>query len=90
MKKELKSYFRREGEGVSLIPYFSTDKTLGTGYDMHFLCAMIADHVTLLAIFLLNFWAAGCSSEGGNFAKKIIISLFYFQILAICWCLSLS
>ena len=70
MKKELKSYFRREGEGVSLIPYFSTDKTLGTGCDMHFLCAMIANHVTLLAIFLLNFWAAGCSSEGGNFAKK--------------------
>ena len=47
------------GEGFSLISYFSTDKTLGTEYDIYLLCAFIADHVTLLAIFLLNFWAVG-------------------------------
>ena len=67
------------GRGVSLISYFYTDKTLGTGYDIYFFCDLIADHVTLLSIFLLNFWAAGCSSEGGNFAKKnspIFFSIF--------------
>ena len=42
------------------------DKTSGPGYDICLLCAMIADHVTLLAI-LLQFWAAGSSSEGVNF-----------------------
>ena len=31
---------------------FPTDETLGTGYDIHLLCAMIADHVTLPAIYL--------------------------------------
>ena len=67
MKKRIKKAIL--GRGVSLISYFSTDKTLGTGYDIDLLCALIADHVTLLAIFFLNFWAAGCSSEGGNFAK---------------------
>ena len=76
MKKELKRLFW--GGGVSLISYFYTDKTLGTGYDIYFLCDLIADHVTLLSIFLLNFWAAGCSSEGGNFAKKLV--LFFFSI----------
>ena len=49
------------GEGVSLISLFSTDKISETGYDIHLLCVRIADHVTLLAIFLPNFWAAGCS-----------------------------
>ena len=49
------------GRGVSLISLFSTDNISETGYDIYLLCAMIADHVTLLAIFLPNFWAAGCS-----------------------------
>ena len=49
------------GGGISLISYFSTDKTLGTGYDIHLLCAIIADHVTLPAISFLHFWAAGLS-----------------------------
>ena len=49
------------GEGVSLASCFSTDKTLGTGCDIHLLFAMIADHVTLPAISLLHFWAAGRS-----------------------------
>ena len=38
---------------------------------INLLYAMIADQVTLLAIFLLNFWAEVCSSEGSNFAKKL-------------------
>ena len=49
------------GGGVSLTSCFSTDKTLGTGYDIHLLCAMIADHVILPAISFLHFWAAGRS-----------------------------
>ena len=49
--------------------HFSMDKTSGTEYDTHLLCAMIADHVTLLAIFLLYFWAAESSLEGVKFAK---------------------
>ena len=49
MKKELKRPFLGGG-GVSLISYFSTDKILGTEYGIHLSCAMIADHVTLLAI----------------------------------------
>ena len=40
------------GKGVSLTSCFSTDETLGTGYDIHLLRAMIADHVTLPAISL--------------------------------------
>ena len=50
-----------EGGGVSLISLFSTGKISETGYDIHLLCPMIADYVTLLAIFLPNFWATGCS-----------------------------
>ena len=46
----------RRGWGLFNI-YFSTDKTLGTGYDIHHVRVMIADHVTLLAISLLHFWA---------------------------------
>ena len=53
MKKELKRPFFGRG-GVSLISYFSTDKTLGTEYGIHLSCAMIADHVTLLTIFSLG------------------------------------
>ena len=52
---------------------FSTDKISETGYDIYLLCAMMADHVTLLTIFLPNFWAAGCSYKGGNFAKKMAL-----------------
>ena len=44
--------------GLSLTSCFSTDKTLGTGYDIHLLCAMITDHVILPAI----------SERQGNFA----------------------
>ena len=44
----------------SLLSYFSMNKAFGTGYDKHLLCAMIADHVSLLAIFLHNFWTTGC------------------------------
>ena len=58
-KKRIKMPFW--GREVSLICCFSTDKTLGTEYDIHLLCTMIADHVTLPAISLLHFWAAGCS-----------------------------
>ena len=60
-EKENKEAIFGGGGGVSLISYFSTDKALGTGCNIHLLCAMIADHVTIHAIFLLNFWAAGCS-----------------------------
>ena len=38
------------GGGVFLIYYFSTDKISGTGYEIHLLCAIIADHVIPLAI----------------------------------------
>ena len=63
MKKEseLKRPFWGRRVGVTLMSCFSTDKTLGTGYGIHFLCAMIADHVTLPAISLLHFRAAGRS-----------------------------
>ena len=82
MKKEFKKAIFGGGV-VSLISCFSTDKTLGTGHDIHLLCAMIADHVTLPAMSLLRFWAAGCS-----YCKKDC--LIFFQFLAICWCLSSS
>ena len=49
------------GGGVYLISPFSADKISETGYDIYLLCAMIVDHVTLLAIVLTNFCAAGCS-----------------------------
>ena len=45
---------------VSLICYFASDKTLESQYDIH-RCAMIADHVTLLAVFLPKFRKVGCS-----------------------------
>ena len=61
MKKRIKKAIFGEGGGVSLTSCFSTDKTLGIGYDIRLLCAMIADHVTLPAIFLLHFRAAGRS-----------------------------
>ena len=54
MKKRIKKAILGEGE-VYLISLFSTDKISETGYDIYLLCAMIADHVTLLAIFLPNF-----------------------------------
>ena len=60
-EKKNKKAILEEGGGVSLTSCFSTDKTLGTGYDIHLLCAMIADHVSLPAISLLHFWAAGRS-----------------------------
>ena len=61
-KKELKRlFFLGGGEGVSLTSYFSTDKILVTGYDIYLFCAIISDHVTLPAISLLHFWAAGRS-----------------------------
>ena len=70
------------------ISYFSTDRTFVTRYDMHLLRAMIADHVMLLALFLLtDFWVAGCSKEGVNFANKFP---YFVQFLAICRCLSSS
>ena len=50
MKRKFKRLFG--GRGTSLIFYFSTDKTLGTGYDIYLLCGLIDDHVTLLAIFV--------------------------------------
>ena len=60
MKKRIKKAILGEGE-VYLISLFSMDKISETWYDIYLLCAMIADHVTLLAIFLPNFGAAGCS-----------------------------
>ena len=60
-EKIIKKAILEVGGGVSLISLFSTDKISETGYDIYLLCAMVADHVTLLAIFLFNFWAAGCS-----------------------------
>ena len=48
--KRIRNAFLGEGV-VSLIYFFSTDKSLGTRYDIHLLCAMIADHGTVLAIF---------------------------------------
>ena len=60
-EKRIKKAILGEGRGVSVITLFSTDKISETGYYICILCAMIADHVTLLAIFLPNFWAAGCS-----------------------------
>ena len=60
-EKRIEKAILGEGGGVSLISLFSTDNISKTGYDIYLLCAMIADHVTLLAIFLPNFWAAGCS-----------------------------
>ena len=59
-EKRIKKAILGEGE-VSLISLFSMDKNSETGYDIYLLCAIIADHVTLLTIFLPNFWAAGCS-----------------------------
>ena len=77
MKKEFKmSFWGRRAGGFSLIYYLSTDTTLVTGYDIHLSCATIADHVTLLAIFLLKILTAGCSKESGNFAKND--SFFFF------------
>ena len=49
-EKRIKKAILREGS-VSLISLFSTDKISETGYDIYLLCAMIADNVTLLAIF---------------------------------------
>ena len=60
-EKRIKKAILREGGGVSLTSCFSTDKTLGTECDIHLLCAMIADHMTLPTISLLHFWAAGRS-----------------------------
>ena len=60
MKERIKKAILGEG-GLSLTTCFFTDKTLGTGYDIHLLCAMKADHVTQPSISLLYFWAAGCS-----------------------------
>ena len=53
MKKRIKNAIL--GEGVSLISCFSTDETFGTEYDIHLLCAMKADHVTLPTTFLALF-----------------------------------
>ena len=54
-EKRIKNVILGEGGGgVSLISLFYTNKISEAGYDIHLLCAMIADHVTLLAIF--NFW----------------------------------
>ena len=65
-KQNKKAFWGERGGGrVPLTSYFFMDKTSGPGYDICLLCAMIADHVTLLAI-LLQFWAAGSSSEGLN------------------------
>ena len=57
-KKNWKGRFSGGG-GVSFISYFSIDKTLEIGYDIDLSYAMIADDVTLLTIFLFNFWTAG-------------------------------
>ena len=54
-KKRIKKAILGEERRVSLISLLSTDKILETGYDIHLLCAMITDHMTLLAIFLPDF-----------------------------------
>ena len=69
MKKRIKKAILGVGEGgLSLTSCFSRDKTMGSGYHIHLLCAMIADRITLPAISLHHFWAAGRSEEGDNFA----------------------
>ena len=60
-EKRIKKAILGEGGGLSLISLFSTGKISETGYDKHLLCAIVIDHVTPLATFLPNFWAAGCS-----------------------------
>ena len=56
---------------------FPTDKTLGTGYDIHILCAMIADHVTLPAISLLHFLVEGARKKVAILHKNCL-SFFNF------------
>ena len=68
-KKELKRPFWGRRDVFDIL--FLYDKTLGTGYDIHLLWAMIADHVTSLTTLLLDFWAAESSLEGCTFCKKI-------------------
>ena len=46
---------------------------------MHLLCAMIADHVTLPAISLLHFWAAGCFDQ--HFDQQFIHFFIYFILI---------
>ena len=53
--------------------YFSTDKALRTGYDIYLLCALIADPVTLLAIFLLNFGRQDALQKVAILQKKIAL-----------------
>ena len=54
MKKEFRMLFWGGGGGLSDILFGSTDKTLGTEYDIYLSCALIVDHVTLLAIFIMK------------------------------------
>ena len=58
-----------------MISLFSTDRISETGYDIHLLCAMIADRVTLLAIFLPNFWRQDTLKKVAILQK---IALFFF------------
>ena len=61
----------------TLISYFSTDKTLGTGYDIYFLCALIADDVTLLVIVLLYIWGLDALQKLEILQKNsLIFSIF--------------
>ena len=55
------------------------DKISETGYDIYLLCAMIADHVTLLDIFLPNFCAEGCLKKVAIFQKNSLIFLIFWH-----------
>ena len=45
------------------------DKTLETGYDIHLLCARIAYHVALYAIFLFEFWSQAVQDYNAKLYK---------------------
>ena len=58
---------------------FSTDKTLGTGYNIHLLCDMIADHRTLPAISLLHFWLEGARKKVAILHKNCLSFFNFWQ-----------
>ena len=71
------------GRGVSLIPCFSTDETLGTEYDIHLLCAMIADHVTLPAILCFIFGRQDALKKVAISQKKLPYCFQFFGNLLV-------
>ena len=64
-----------------MISFFSTDKTLGNDCDVHLLCAMIADHATLLAIFFFQFLGGRMLLRRWQFCKKIAFFFNFWQLV---------